>query len=182
MRSMSPTCPGSRCHPAYRAAFAAQLIDLVLSYTTRDRAFRPVAAHPGPRAYRAGARRSSPTRAGQGSAHDIPVWYDPSVGPELKPCWPSAAATVTGVIPRHSRTSTRCRPGLRPGFAFMGLVEETWPPAPGTPRKRVAAGSVGIASADRGLPGRIAGGWNLIGHTPAPVRPRSGRLQPVQPG
>ncbi len=51
----------------------------------------------------------------------------------------------------------------------MGLVEEALAtPRLSTPRKRIAAGSVGIADRQTAIYPTISpGGWNLIGRTPA---------------
>lgn len=58
--------------------------------------------------------------------------------------------------------------GFAPGFAFMGLVEEQLAtPRLGTPRKRIAPGSVGIAERQTAAyPVTSPGGWNLLGRTP----------------
>ena len=75
--------------------------------------------------------------------------------------------------------------GFAPGFAFMGLVDEILAtPRLSTPRKRVAAGSVGIAERQTAAyPVVSPGGWNLIGRTPAKLfdRERDG-YSLMQPG
>jgi inhibitor of KinA len=58
--------------------------------------------------------------------------------------------------------------GFLPGFAYMGTVDERLEtPRKATPRKRVPAGSVGIAGKQTGIyPQPSPGGWQLIGRTP----------------
>jgi inhibitor of KinA len=58
--------------------------------------------------------------------------------------------------------------GFAPGFAYLGdLAPEIATPRLATPRKKVAAGSVGIAGAQTAVyPFATPGGWRLIGRTP----------------
>ena len=58
--------------------------------------------------------------------------------------------------------------GFTPGFAYMGgLDKRIATPRLKTPRKRVPAGSVGIAGEQTGIyPIESPGGWRLIGRTP----------------
>jgi allophanate hydrolase subunit 1 len=88
----------------------------------------------------------SPNARTRGSCHVLPVWYDLSVGPELSLLAQRSGLTAE-VIRRHSQREYQVFAlGFAPGFAFMGLVEEVLAaPRLDTPRKKVAAGSVGIA-------------------------------------
>jgi len=58
--------------------------------------------------------------------------------------------------------------GFVPGFAYLGeLPEELVTPRLATPRRKVPAGSVGIAANHTGVyPFATPGGWRLIGRTP----------------
>ena len=170
-----------------RAAFGPNLIDLVPSYTTLMVHYDLTALSP------AQAREliavalidlSPNTRTG-GKCHVLPVWYDVSVGPELRLLSQRSGLAVE-VIRRHSdREYQVFALGFAPGFAFMGLVEEVLAaPRLNTPRKKVAAGSVGIAERQTAAyPVVSPGGWNLIGRTPAKLfdRERDG-YSLMQPG
>ena len=116
----------------------------------------------------------------------LPVWYDLSVGPELTLLSQRSGLSVHDVIRRHSAHEYQVFAlGFAPGFAFMGLVDEILAtPRLSTPRKRVAAGSVGIAERQTAAyPVVSPGGWNLIGRTPAKLfdRERDG-YSLMQPG
>jgi inhibitor of KinA len=67
-----------------------------------------------------------------------------------------------------SATYTACFLGFVPGFAYLGgLPESLATPRLPTPRRKVPAGSVGIAGNQTGVyPYSTAGGWRLIGRTP----------------
>lgn len=171
-----------------RAAFAGQLIDLVPSYTTLMVHYDLNALSP------AQARELiaealidlSPNTRSSGQCHVLPVWYDLSVGPELSLLAKRGGLTVEDVIRRHSEREYQVFAlGFAPGFAFMGLVEEALAaPRLNTPRKKVAAGSVGIAERQTAAyPAVSPGGWNLIGRTPARLfdRDREG-YSLMQPG
>ncbi|XOV92031.1 MAG: 5-oxoprolinase subunit PxpB [Bacteroidota bacterium] len=58
--------------------------------------------------------------------------------------------------------------GFLPGFLYMGEVDEQIRlPRKNEPRKKVEAGSVGIADAQTGIyPITSPGGWNILGQTP----------------
>src|SRR6202030_78899 len=58
--------------------------------------------------------------------------------------------------------------GFVPGFAYLGeLPEALVTPRLATPRRRVPAGSVGIAGNQTGVyPVETPGGWRLLGRTP----------------
>ncbi|MHC8304760.1 5-oxoprolinase subunit PxpB [Pseudomonas sp. PB3P13] len=154
-----------------RIAFATHLIDLVPSYTTLMVHYDLSALNP------AQARELiaqalidlSPNARAHGKSHVLPVWYDLSVGPELSVLALRSGLAVQEVIRRHSEREYQVFAlGFAPGFAFMGLVEEALAaPRLDTPRKKVAAGSVGIAERQTAAyPVVSPGGWNLIGRTP----------------
>ncbi|MNT43397.1 Kinase A inhibitor [compost metagenome] len=127
-----------------------------------------------------------PDNGSGGRQHEIPVWYDLSVGPELSLLAERCATSVADIVRRHSEREYQVFAlGFAPGFAFMGLVEEALAaPRLATPRKRVAAGSVGIAERQTAAyPAVSPGGWNLIGRTPSKLfdRARDG-YSLLQPG
>ncbi|POA31354.1 MULTISPECIES: allophanate hydrolase subunit 1 [unclassified Pseudomonas] len=155
-----------------RAGFAGHLIDLVPSYTTLMVHYDLLALSPAQaRELIAEALTDlSPNARASGQCHVLPVWYDLSVGPELSLLSQRSGLAMEEVIRRHSEREYQVFAlGFAPGFAFMGLVEEVLAaPRLNTPRKRVAAGSVGIAERQTAAyPVVSPGGWNLIGRTPA---------------
>ncbi|MFJ5296763.1 allophanate hydrolase subunit 1 [Pseudomonas sp. NPDC088368] len=155
-----------------RKGFGAHLIDLVPSYTTLMVHYDLMALSP-QQAREVIARALedlSPDSAKAGRQHVLPVWYDLSVGPELTLLSQRSGLPVDQVIRRHSEREYQVFAlGFAPGFAFMGLVEEILAaPRIKTPRKRVAAGSVGIAERQTAAyPLESPGGWNILGRTPA---------------
>ncbi|WP_136064789.1 5-oxoprolinase subunit B family protein [Modicisalibacter radicis] len=154
-------------------AFGAALIDLVPSYTTvlvhydvmcldgreaRDRL--------------AGVLRGlAPDGEGAlGEVKELPVWYDASVGPELERLQAASGMEREAVVAAHGEPEYRVFAlGFAPGFAFLGrLAEALVLPRLDTPRKRVPAGSVGVANRQTSAYPRVSpGGWNLIGRTSA---------------
>ncbi|MBW0237999.1 5-oxoprolinase subunit PxpB [Pseudomonas sp. D1HM] len=171
-----------------RAGFAGHLIDLVPSYTTLMVHYDGLALSPGQaRELIAQALTDlQPDTQNRGQCHVLPVWYDVSVGPELTLLAERTGWSVSEVIRRHSEHHYQVFAlGFAPGFAFMGLVEEALAaPRLATPRKRVAAGSVGIAERQTAAyPAQSPGGWNLIGRTPSALfdREREG-YSLMQPG
>ncbi|WP_025805070.1 5-oxoprolinase subunit B family protein [Pseudomonas chlororaphis] len=171
-----------------RAAFGERLIDLVPSYTT-------LMVHYDLRALSPSQARElidlaltdlTPDSRTGGQRHVLPVWYDLSVGPELSLLSRRSGLSVNEVIRCHSEREYQVFAlGFAPGFAFMGLVDEVLAaPRLDTPRKRVAAGSVGIAERQTAAyPVVSPGGWNLIGRTPSRLfdRERDG-YSLMQPG
>lgn len=171
-----------------RAAFGADLIDLVPSYTTLMVHYDLTTLSPAQaRALIAEAMIDlAPSARTGGQCHVLPVWYDLSVGPELSRLSQRSGLAVEEVIRRHSKREYQVFAlGFAPGFAFMGLVEEVLAaPRLNTPRKKVAAGSVGIAERQTAAyPAVSPGGWNLIGRTPTKLfdRERDG-YSLMQPG
>jgi KipI family sensor histidine kinase inhibitor len=155
-----------------RDGFGAHLIDLVPSYTTLMVHYDLLALSPQQaRALIVEVMVDlSPDAASAGRQHVLPVWYDPSVGPELALLAERSGLPVAEVIERHSQREYQVFAlGFAPGFGFMGLVEEILAaPRIKTPRKRVPAGSVGIAERQTAVyPLQSPGGWNILGRTPA---------------
>lgn len=168
-----------------REVFGGRLVELVPSYTTLMVQFDCPPAEA--RSLIGEALRDLRPDSDQGGRlMEIPVWYDRSVGPELAMLAARCGVTDEEIVRRHSgRDYQVFALGFAPGFAFMGLVEESLAsPRLATPRKRVAAGSVGIAERQTAAyPALSPGGWNLIGRTPAPLfdRQRDG-YSLLQPG
>ncbi|CRM15582.1 MULTISPECIES: 5-oxoprolinase subunit B family protein [Pseudomonas] len=171
-----------------RSGFGAALVDLVPSYTTLMVHYDLTALNPAQaRELIDQALTDLQAQAqGSGQCHVLPVWYDLSVGPELSLLSQRSGLAVSEVVRRHSAHQYQVFAlGFAPGFAFMGLVDEILAaPRLNTPRKRVAAGSVGIAERQTAAyPVVSPGGWNLIGRTPAKLfdRERDG-YSLMQPG
>ncbi|MDU9025287.1 5-oxoprolinase subunit PxpB [Pseudomonas corrugata] len=171
-----------------REVLAEYLIDLVPSYTTLMVHYDMLALNPAQARdlVNEALNNLSPDARSVGQSHVLPVWYDASVGPELSLLSSRSGLTVEQVIRRHSEHEYQVFAlGFAPGFAFMGLVNEMLAaPRLDTPRKRVAAGSVGIAERQTAAYPLVSpGGWNLIGRTPAKLfdRERDG-YSLMQPG
>ena len=171
-----------------REGFGSALVDLVPSYTTLMVHYDLTALSPAQARELIGQALADlqPQAQGSGQCHVLPVWYDLSVGPELTLLSQRSGLSVDEVIRRHSAHEYQVFAlGFAPGFAFMGLVDEILAtPRLNTPRKRVAAGSVGIAERQTAAyPVVSPGGWNLIGRTPAKLfdRERDG-YSLMQPG
>jgi len=95
----------------------------------------------------------------------IPVSYD---GEDLAEVAERTGHTVDEVIELHSAREYYVYViGFVPGFAYLGEIDSSLIlPRRSTLRKRVPAGSVGIAEAQTGVyPFETPGGWHLIGRT-----------------
>ncbi|WPE25726.1 5-oxoprolinase subunit B [Pseudomonas hunanensis] len=167
------------------AAFGEHLLDLVPSYTTL---MVQSALPPGEARARIAQALDGlqPDTGSGGRRHEIPVWYDASVGPELPVLAARSGLSEAEIVRLHGeRDYPVFALGFAPGFGFMGLVDERLAsPRLSTPRKRVAAGSVGIAERQTAAyPAVSPGGWNLIGRTPVRLfdREREG-YSLLQPG
>lgn len=173
---------------ALRGAFGAALIDLVPSYTTlllhydceqldHDAACKLI---------NQALSGLSPADTQAGELHDIPVWYDESVGPELPLVAKRAGLSVDELIQQHcNHDYCVFALGFAPGYGFMGLVDEALAtPRLKTPRRKVAAGSVGIADRQTAIyPLLSPGGWNILGRTNVPLFEYAKRGEPLfRPG
>ena len=99
----------------------------------------------------------------------IPVCYDISLGIDLKEIAEQKNLSIEEIIYLHFSTTYRVYMiGFMPGFPYMGKVsDKIAAPRKNSPRKKVAAGSVGIADFQTGIyPFDSPGGWNIIGQTP----------------
>ena len=114
---------------------------------------------------------------------EIPVCYDAEFGPDLADVAAHTSLPIDEVVRLHTGATYRvCFLGFTAGFAYLGgLPEALHTPRLATPRRMVAAGSVGIAGGQTGVyPTETPGGWRLIGRTPLrmfdPQRERPSRL------
>lgn len=154
------------------ALFGTALVDLVPSYTTLLIQYDPLAFTPDEA--RAVIRRAADGLAPENGPSEapvkkIPVWYDPTVGPDLPKLASRWSMGVDEVVELHAGTEYRVYAlGFAPGFAFMGVVDPALETTRlSTPRQRVHAGSVAIAGRQTSAyPAVSPGGWNIIGRTP----------------
>jgi inhibitor of KinA len=96
---------------------------------------------------------------------EIPVRYD---GPDLRDVSQLCGISPGEVVARHVGADYLVYfVGFVPGFAYLGgLPKSLETPRLASPRKRVPAGSVGIAGNQTGVyPIETPGGWRLIGRT-----------------
>ncbi len=103
------------------------------------------------------------------TTHTIPVWYGSAAGPDLLDVARQAGLTPAEAGTLHASVTYRVYMlGFSPGFPYLGTVPERLAaPRLPTPRKQVAAGSVGIAGTQTGIyPQASPGGWRIIGRTP----------------
>ena len=100
---------------------------------------------------------------------EIPVCYGGEFGPDLDDVARMRQLTAAEVVDLHaSATYLVYFLGFAPGFAYLGgLPESLVTPRLASPRRKVSAGSVGIAGNQTGVyPFATPGGWQLIGRTP----------------
>jgi inhibitor of KinA len=115
------------------------------------------------------ALRANRTRRPKPRSLQIPVCYGEEFGPDLEDVAKFHGLKKSEVVARHSAETYRAYfLGFAPGFAYLGDLPETIAtPRLETPRKKVAAGSIGIAGRQTGVyPFSTPGGWRLIGRTP----------------
>lgn len=104
-----------------------------------------------------------------GATVTVPVRYD---GDDLAEVAAACDATIDEVIRMHHEVEyTVAFCGFMPGFSYLfGLHARLVLPRRATPRTRVPAGSVAIASHFSAVyPGESPGGWHLLGHTDLPM-------------
>jgi inhibitor of KinA len=100
---------------------------------------------------------------------EIPVCYGGEFGPDLDDVCALHGISPTQAIELHSSATYLVYfLGFVPGFAYLGgLPDELVAPRLAAPRRKVPAGSVGIAGNQTGVyPFATPGGWRLIGRTP----------------
>ena len=146
------------------------VVDLVPGYTSVMVLYDALRVTP--QEVRRWLEETLPRARPEASAHrsvEIPVWYHPSVGPDLEPLAQEKGLAVEGLIALHTaREYIVYMLGFRPGFPFLGRLDSRlFSPRLATPRPAVPAGSVGIGGQQTGIyPLRSPGGWRLIGRTP----------------
>lgn len=112
---------------------------------------------------------ASATEVREGREIVIDVEYD---GPDLDAVAVHCGLTVEEVIAAHTGTPWRVGfAGFAPGFAYLTDGDaRLHVPRLDRPRPKVEAGSVGLAGSFSGIYPRVSpGGWQLIGHTDAPL-------------
>jgi KipI family sensor histidine kinase inhibitor len=100
---------------------------------------------------------------------EIPVCYGGEFGLDLAEVCKLSRVTEAQAVGLHSSVEYLVYfLGFVPGFAYLGeLPKGLVTPRLAAPRKRVPAGSVGIAGNQTGVyPFATPGGWRLIGRTP----------------
>jgi KipI family sensor histidine kinase inhibitor len=122
----------------------------------------------------------------RGRLWEIPVLYGGEAGPDLGDVAACAGLTQEQAIGLHSSQLYHVYMlGFAPGFAYLGdLPEVLRLPRRATPRARVPAGSVAIASDMTGVyPLESPGGWHLIGTAPVTLWDLSRMDEPLlKPG
>jgi KipI family sensor histidine kinase inhibitor len=107
-------------------------------------------------------RAGTPT---PGRLHRVPVRYD---GPDLVTVAEELGMAPDEIARRHAAPIYRAfMAGFVPGWVYLGPLHPSLQlPRRSSPRTRVPAGSVAIASAQTGIyPLPSPGGWHLIGST-----------------
>lgn len=173
---------------ALRTAFGNALIDLVPSYTTLLVHYdcQQLNHSDALNVINKTLCNLTPADTQAGELHIIPVWYDESVGPELPLVAKRAGLSVEALVEQHcNHDYCVFALGFAPGYGFMGLVDEALAtPRLKTPRRKVAAGSVGIADRQTAIyPLLSPGGWNILGRTNVPLFEYAKRGAPLfRPG
>jgi inhibitor of KinA len=158
------------CLGALDASRPEWVEDLVPSYASVLVVYDPLRVEP--EAVRAWAERACCDSLPVNSAArrvEIPVWYEPSVGPDLEALAEAKGLSVPELIALHTAPEYRVYMlGFRPGFPFLGGLDARLAmPRLATPRTVVPAGSVAIGGKQTGIyPTQSAGGWRILGRTP----------------
>jgi KipI family sensor histidine kinase inhibitor len=106
------------------------------------------------------------------AVHEVPVRYGGDDGPDLGEVARATRLDPGRVVELHAgRAYTAFMVGFMPGFAYLGpLPPELGVGRRATPRTRVPAGAVAIASGQTAIyPAATPGGWHLIGRTSVPL-------------
>jgi len=110
----------------------------------------------------------------------LPACYDPQIAPDLEQVAVRTGLSSAQVVECHSATTYHVYMlGFLPGMAYLGdLSPELGLPRLATPRLKVPAGSLGIATTMTCVyPMDTPAGWHLIGRSPVPFLER--RPQPM---
>ncbi|WP_022942436.1 5-oxoprolinase subunit B family protein [Psychromonas hadalis] len=103
---------------------------------------------------------------------ELPVYYDVSVGWDLKKVASEKRLSIDDVITLHCEKIYQvCAVGFTPGFAFLAELDDKIKTARhDSPRAFVPAGSVAIADSQTAVyPSDSPGGWHIIGNCPIPL-------------
>lgn len=151
-------------------AFATEIRDLIPCYTSMMVSYHPVHNSFASLSVKIRQQLSGLTSGVQsmGQLVEIPVWYDPEVGPDLAHVAEQHGIAIDEVVRRHSQCDYQVYAiGFAPGFAYLGEVDEGLAtPRLATPRPRIAAGSVALADRQTAIyPIATPGGWNILGRT-----------------
>jgi KipI family sensor histidine kinase inhibitor len=126
------------------------------------------------------------TAADCGRTWELPAVYGGEAGPDLSEVAARAGMSPEEVIALHAAPTYHVYMlGFAPGFVYLGeLPEALRLPRRATPRARVPAGSVAIASDLTAIyPLESPGGWHLIGLTPLLLWDMARRDEPLlKPG
>lgn len=160
-----------------RSACSPWLVDIVPSYTTLMVVYDPLKID-----FRQAVSELRPLATFEGTLQrapdlkdrlvELPVYYSTETGPDLQWLASECGLDCEDIIRKHSAVEYRVHAlGFAPGFAFLGQVDPTIAaPRKTSPRKRVPAGSVGIANRQTAVyPQASPGGWQLIGRCPTPL-------------
>jgi len=120
---------------------------------------------------------------------EVPVCYGGHFGPDLERVAEQSGLNTEEVVQLHQQGNYIVAAlGFAPGFAYLsGLNEKLITPRLDTPRKKVVAGSLGIAGAQTAVyPTSGPGGWNIIGRAVMtwfnPKAAEMNAMTPVQVG
>jgi inhibitor of KinA len=154
-----------------KSRWRAILRDVVIGYCTVTVYFDPrrIDARWLESEIQALAAQSPEDARGSGALVEVPVCYDPDLGPDLSDVAAFGECSIEDVIALHESDTYRVyMVGFIPGFAYLAEVNpRIATPRRSTPRTAVPAGSVAIAGAQTGIyPAVTPGGWNIIGRTP----------------
>ena len=147
------------------------LVEVVPTYRSATIYFNPLLTDTATITKQVRALMTNPTTTPSrpSTLHTIPVWYGSTAGPDLPDVARHAGLTPAEVSTLHASVTYRVYMlGFSPGFPYLGTVpDRIAAPRLSTPRKQVAAGSVGIAGTQTGIyPQASPGGWRIIGQTP----------------
>jgi inhibitor of KinA len=148
----------------------AGVIELLPSYTALTAHYDPLALsyEEVARWLREKAERTTDIGGQSRRVIEVPTVYGGEFGPDLDFVAHYHHLTPEEVIHFHSEREYRVfMLGFTPGFPYLGeLDERIVTPRLDIPRRRVPAGSVGIAAKQTGIyPIESPGGWRLIGYT-----------------
>lgn len=154
----------------------AQLLDIVSSYDSIA-LFTPCGIEE-IRVAAAGHKTTLPTQP-KGEVIKLPICYE--LGLDLEVMARELSLSPEALMAQHQKgIYTAVFIGFSPGFVYAdGLDPALFFPRRATPRKKVAAGSIGIGGQQTGIYSLDSpGGWNIVGRTPVPLF-NSDALPPV---